>query len=448
MKIVWFATLIATICFEGLGRKFLPQVPSAFFYFLKDVVLVVGWLRFRPPPPLRAAARRLYGRFQLIWILGFIWTILELLNPEHGSATLAVIGLRAYWLWWIAPPLVAHVLRDPRDRQRAIYVLLFAGAVVAAFAAIQFVSPADSPLSVYTYVDGERVDQVMIGETGRGRVSSTFAFISGFADFNLLVPTLLLSLGLDAKDRRLRRYVFIITGMTAAVLPMSGNRLTVLVGGGILLVLAWTTGLFFTRIGRRLTLVGITAAIASVIIFPDALLGVQARWQNDEETQHRYLLAVASVVPPLAIAMVDHPPLGIGTGMLQNARVSFGIPVKYVVEQEFERYLVELGTVGFLLAWSVKFGMSVALFRAYRVLKRAGRRGAAAGALSYALLTMVGNITFDHIWQALYFIGCGFILAEVVSVAREKALLPQSAPEEEPIAVPAVALQSSGYEAR
>jgi hypothetical protein len=31
---------------------------------------------------------------------------------------------------------------------------------------------------------------------------------------------------------------------------------------------------------------------------------------------------------------------------------------------------------------------------------------------------MLGNLTFDHIWQALYFLGCGFILSEVVSVMR------------------------------
>src|SRR5204862_1465888 len=207
---------------------------------------------FRPPMLLLSAAKRLYRGFEVIWLLGFAWTILEMLNPEHGSATLALIGMRAYWLWWIAPPLIAHVLRDERDRRRAIYVLLVMSAAVATFAAIQFISPADSALSVYSYVDGERVDQVMIGETGRGRVSSTFAFISGFSDFSILVPTLLLSLGLDAKDPRVRRYAFIVTGMTAAVLPMSGSRLSVLVAGGILLVSVWTAWLFVTRVGWRL----------------------------------------------------------------------------------------------------------------------------------------------------------------------------------------------------
>ena len=37
--------------------------------------------------------------------------------------------------------------------------------------------------------------------------------------------------------------------------------------------------------------------------------------------------------------------------------------------------------------------------------------------MSYAVLTFNGMLVFDHVWQALYFVGCGFILAEVVSVS-------------------------------
>jgi len=107
--------------------------------------------------------------------------------------------------------------------------------------------------------------------------------------------------------------------------------------------------------------------------------------------------------------------------MQQNARATMAIPVKYNVEVEAGRYLVELGVVGFLFVWMAKLGLVVALARAYLVLKRAGRRGAAAAALSYAFLTLIGNLAFDHIWQALYFLGCGSILAEVVSVVRERA---------------------------
>jgi len=145
---------------------------------------------------------------------------------------------------------------------------------------------------------------------------------------------------------------------------------------------------------------------------------------------------VAGVVPPLAIAMIDHPPLGLGTGMLQNARVNMRIKVAQEVEPEYGRYLVELGTFGFLIIWTAKAGLMVALIRAYRFLKRAGRRGAATASLSYALLTFAGNLTFDHVWQALYFIGCGFVLAEVLSVVRARAAV---APAAERIPVAALA---------
>jgi hypothetical protein len=433
MRTVWFAALVASICFEGLGRKFLPEIPSAVFYFTKDVILILGLLRFRPGADIRRTSRHLYRGYQLFLVLAIAFTILQVFNPEQKSSLLAVIGLRAYWLWWAAPMLVAHVVREPRERLRAIYVLIVTSAVVSLFAVLEFLIPTQSGLNVYSYVDGEAVEQVVLSETGRARVSSTFSFISGFADFTILVPALIFSFGLDARSPRLRKWAFIVTGMTAAVLPMSGSRMPLLVGGGILILSIWSAGLFFTRVGRRILVGSIMAAVGAVVVFPDALAGIESRFQNQEETNSRYLLAAASVLPPLAIATVKHPPFGIGTGMLQNVRVQMRIPIDWEVEQEFERYLVELGTVGFIVMWITKFGLVVALYRAYQILKRAGRRGAATASLSYAVLTMIGNLTFDHVWQSLYFIGCGFILTEVVSALLERAAVTVEPPVQQPV---------------
>jgi hypothetical protein len=129
-----------------------------------------------------------------------------------------------------------------------------------------------------------------------------------------------------------------------------------------------------------------------------------------------------NVLPPLAIARFDYPTLGVGTGMQQNGRAAFHIATEWDTEPEVGRYLVELGPFGFLLMWTAKLGLMVALLRGYKILKRAGRRGSAAAALAYASLTMVGSLTFDHCWQALYFIGCGFILSEVMAVNRQRAI--------------------------
>src|SRR6266700_2873693 len=41
-RLFWFALLLSAICLEGLGRRYLPSVPSTVFYFFKDAVLIVG----------------------------------------------------------------------------------------------------------------------------------------------------------------------------------------------------------------------------------------------------------------------------------------------------------------------------------------------------------------------------------------------------------------------
>jgi hypothetical protein len=424
MQIVWYTCLISAICLEGLGRKYVPQVPAMVFYFLKDAVLVFGFIRFRPPPSVGRAVRYLYGGFGIAVAAGIAWTIIELANPQHESWMLGLIGLRAYWLWWIAPPVIAGFLQDERQKRRAIYVLLGVAMLVSVLAAFQFASPADSNLNLYSVQDGEEIhasDMATVASTGRARVASTFTFLSGFVDFCLLVPTLLLSIGLETRDKKLRRAALIATVCAAGVIPMSGSRSSVLLGVAVLLMMAWASGLFFTRIGRRILVGGGVAAILAVVVFPDAFLGVQDRFGNTDETIGR-IMETAAVLPPVALSIYNYPPLGIGTGMQQNARFSLHADSsEYAAESEVGRYLVELGPIGYLIVWTTKLGLVVGLARAYAILKRAGRRGAAGAALSYAVLTMFGNLTFDHVWQALYFLGCGFVLAEVVSVLRAQA---------------------------
>ena len=64
-------------------------------------------------------------------------------------------------------------------------------------------------------------------------------------------------------------------------------------------------------------------------------------------------------------------------------------------------YLIELGPLGYILVWVSRLGILVALLRTYKILKRAGKRGPAGAALSYAALTMMGNL-LDHVWQSLF----------------------------------------------
>jgi hypothetical protein len=427
VRTIWFTLLICAVCLEGLGRRYLPMIPSAVFYFLKDLILIVGFIRFRPPPPVTKTARYLYRGFEFFWAMGFVWTLAEVFNPDQQSFALAIMGMRSYWLWWFAPAIIAGVLQQRAHKERAIYAFLALCICVAVFAAVQFAAPANSTVNMFSVWNGEEMyasDYAKVNSTGRARVASTFAYVTGFVDFTILVPTLLLSLGLDAKNPGVRRAALIGTLVAAAVVPMSGSRSSVVIGVAMLLLTAWTAGLFFTRVGRRVFVGAAVAATLSVVAFPQALEGIQSRFEDREETTARFE-GLAMLAPPVAMALQDYPFFGIGTGMQQNARANFRIKTRWDVESEVGRYLVELGAIGFILVWLSKLGLMAALLRGYKILKQGGRRGSAAAALSYAALTLIGNLAFDHNWQALYFIGCGLILAEVVEVRQAAAALVQ-----------------------
>jgi hypothetical protein len=428
MQTLWFAFFFSSICLEGLGRKYLPGIPASAFYFAKDAILLIGYFYFRPPPSVWQVGRYLYRGFGVVLFAAILWTVVEVLNPEQQSVALGLVGLRSYWLWWIAPFVLATILRSDEQRKRAFYVLIAITTGISVMAVLQFNAPPDSSLNLYSVVEGEQVyasDVMVVSETGRARVSGTFSFISGFADFTILIPTLLLSLGLETRDRRLRRLTLGATIIAAAVVPMSGSRTSILLGVVVLGITAWTAGLLFTRIGRRIMISAIAVIVVAVFAFPDAFLGVQSRFADTEETSTR-LQGAATILPPVAMSVFDYPTTGIGTGMEQGANVRAAFHVssqRYDTEQEYGRYLIELGPIGYLLVWTARLGLFAALLRAYAILKRAGKRGGAGAALSYAALTIPGNITFDHIFQALYFMGCGIILAEVVSVTKPEPVV-------------------------
>jgi hypothetical protein len=413
-RLVWFAALLAAICFEGLGRRYLPQIPATVFYFLKDAVLLVGFARFRINRQTVAIVRHLYGRFLPFLTLAVVWTFVEIFNPDNQSLLLGLLGLRAYWFWWIAPFVVASVLSDPAVRRKAVFVLAAVTVVVALFAVLQFNAPATDTVNTYTVVNGKTLQAFTVGSTQRARVSSTFAFLTGFTAFVSMIPALLLSIGLGESDRKARLAALVATVLAAATLPMAGSRGPIVIGFVLCALVAWRAGLVFTRAGRRIVVLVALAAFATVFAFPDAIQGVINRF-NGGDTEDRFISAL-EVLPPVAMTNNDFPFFGSGTGMEQNYRSQLGVTDDNAtwVEGEAGKQLVELGAIGHLLVWMAKLGLAVSLWKASRILKLAGRRAAAGAALAYVILTFFGAHPFDHYYSSLYFLGMGFILQELV----------------------------------
>ncbi|MEA2696471.1 MAG: hypothetical protein QOI66_742 [Myxococcales bacterium] len=415
-KSKWFAFLLSAICFEGIGRKYLSFIPGELFYFLKDVVLIYGLVSFPLDPRIMRVMKFMFRPFHLVMGIALVTSVVQILNTGfRESFLLGVLGLRAYWLWWVAIPVVANILLSPVVRQRAILFMAYVSAAVAIFAVVQFGSPSDSAANTYAVHAGNEVQAYEVGSTGRPRVSSVFSFITGFTDFVVLIPPLLLSFGLAERERRTRLIATTTAILSAASLPMSGSRGPFVIGLFLLALVAREAGFLFTRAGRRVIVVGLLAILSVIYIFPESLQGIMDRF-DAEDTRDRFE-AIYTILPPYSLANISYPVMGVGTGMQQNFRNLFGVNIgEYESENEAGRILIELGVAGYLAVWLCRLGLLVAFLRAAKIFRRANRRAATGAALTYAILTFYGNLAFDHIWQALFFTGAGFILGELVTV--------------------------------
>ena len=351
-------------------------------------------------------------------------------NPDQRSIELALLGFRSYWLWWLAPLVVASVLERERDSARAMTTLGIFAVIIAAFAVLQFSLPPGHPLNRYA-ATGPDMEIAKVATTGRARVTATFSYITGFTDFITIVPALLLSVGLATRSGTRRLFLIGSTMVSAISMPTSGSRAPVLLCLGTLAIVAYAAGFFWTNAGRRVLVAGGLAITAALLFSGDALQGLQDRFTDDPEESRSRVTDAIVYLPPFALGLVDYPVLGIGTGTLQNAAVSYGATQRYAAEAEQHRVLIEQGAPGYLLLSLLRIGLVVALFRAGMMLKRAGERAPAGAAWALGALTLPGNLFFDHIFQALYFLALGIVLQIVVrtrSRTFERNTLPAAGP--------------------
>ncbi len=244
-------------------------------------------------------------------------------------------------------------------------------------------------------------------------MASTFAFLSGFTAFALVVPPVLVWLGLRSAAPRARVLAFVGAGATLLSIPMSGSRSVTVLSAAAMAIVLWRAGQLRTRAGRRVAALAATALLAMTWLVPEAAQGVRDRFDSDE-TSGRVVKALIGLTP-VPLFLNDYPGLGVGTGSQHNAAAILGKRSEWAVEEEPDRYLVELGAPGFVLMYLRRVGLAVALVRLSGRLRRLGQASASGVALVLAVVAMTATFVFDHVLQALFFFAAGLLLAEVVT---------------------------------
>ncbi len=418
-RLCWFTSLVVAICFEGLIRKLVPGVPQAVLYFFKDVLLVSG-AAFGLQGSVTRTVRHLFGWALLPSAFALLFILVQLFNPEQANLPLGLVGVRSYCLWWFAPLLLPSVLNSARLVNAAFRILITIAVIVAGFALYQFSQPPDAAINSYAW--GEEAGEgsvAVVRSTGRARVTSTFSFLSGFANFAILFTPFLLACGIATRSVLTQALSFGAAGLLFVCGFMSGSRSAAL---SALLTVPMTVGLkalWSRRVGPPLLGAVVVAVLMGTFVVPEAISGVVDRFQQNESETSSRVFNAAGAIPPIGAIVYNYPWEGIGTGMTHTARHAFGVFKSWPTEAESHRILVELGIVGYALVACARVGLAIALVRLSRMLKSSTFAGFAGFTLALAPLSLFTSILVDHVMQALFFMLVSVLLAAAMVSLRE-----------------------------
>lgn len=433
-----FQAVMVLLVLEGAIRKWLLPGAQDLVYFAKDALLVgiyAGWwlsplrgLRPRVPPLLSGALTLLvaFGTFQVF-------------NPALPNVLVGVLGFKSYFLYlpliWVMP----SAFRDDRELAAFLkrYVLL--AIPVGLLAMAQFFSPADSALN--TYARGAGASAMTFGSSAQVRVTGTFSYITGYSSYVLTISILILSL-LAATRWRLRGnlLVYAALGLTVLGMLMTGSR-------GAALTLALLFPLYYllgvareggagSTLGRLLLGVGVLGMLLNYV-GSDAVGAFYGRASAGSDVRERI---TAPIVQPFN-KLGDAGLLGFGIGATHQAAQSLAnTPIPYswmrgvVVEDEPGRIMLELGPIGFLLAYFLRVYLVIVSLARVFSFRTPFHRAIATCCALFFLAHLPGGVVFN-VTAGLYygfFAGLLFVVdrldREGAPVARASARAPAAAP--------------------
>lgn len=426
--LAWRRAVVAALVlavFEGALRKWVFPEHGQIVYLVKDVLLLGAYAGFWAPRVLRREP--LFDRHPAnlpLALLGLV-LLLQLLNPLLPNLALGLFGIRAYLAYMPLLFLVPAVFPDAQALRRfwRWYLLLALGPL--ALGLVQFTQPPDSPLNRYAWEDELGPGVAGFAETGRVRVTGTFSYLTGFTSYLLLVILMALSVVAFEPKGRLRQVLYGLLALAVVNLLMTGSRGPFLIIAAALPALLLLAGRARARgrvraIAALCVAVGFSATVA-VRVFPEATAAFAARARESADVPERL---VGIVRTPL-LALADAGLGGYGVGTTHQARAflvedEIGALRPPDAEGEWERVILELGPVGFLLTLLARLMVSRQLWSALRAAGGTPLAPYLVGALLFSLASIPGPLVFNHTAALFYWFlaGCGLVQAQARAAVR------------------------------
>lgn len=405
---------------EGALRKWAFPQASQLIYFAKDLVLVGAYIRYFCVD-FRNTPGRLSENLKTLLMFAVGWAFWETFNSGTGSIAAGLFGWRAYVIYLPVCFLVSDLFRNADGLRRFLQVYCAFALPVALLGVAQFYAPTDSPLNVYAHSAsaGEESRVAVFGEDEFVRVTGTFSYISGYSSYLVVIVALLLPVITWSRGKLWQGWLWLTLALAIGNATMTGSRATVL-GVGIVLVgfalINWLTGSPAERAREWVTILALAAAVtATVYFFQKSMTAVHQRTEDSMEEGRGRLLG--AMIEPFEF-MRDAGLFGHGCGIAQPSvdalRSALNLPPPAYAfasptDAENSRVLMELGVPGFLLWYSMRIGLVVALWKTRSRLKSPFLRQVALGAFLVLLFQLFTITMFAHTSNFYHWFLVGFI---------------------------------------
>ena len=406
-------TVLVLVVIEGALRKWALPEASQLIYFLKDFVLIGAYLAYftgsQQKNRLLVKDATIKG---LAYLIAF-WCAFEIFNPGLGSPIIGIFGARNYLLYipliWMIPSLFQSEEELYKFLRNYLLLLIPVGLLAIA----QYFSPPESFLNVYV----ADMEQQIATSGDTVRVTGTFSYLAGYGTYLGVCFTLLLPLILKQQTLIWRWLTIIEFFLVAITSFMTGSR------GLIIFFVLATVGYFclegFKNFSTLINSFGkllFPAIIGFVLVvskFQAAIDSFGERASNSDDILPRMVGTFTEPFEFFQYALFS----GYGAGATFQAneviRSTFNLPIgKYIpvyYEGETGRIVLELGIIGFFFWYGLKVVLFIAMWKAYRQLKRPFLRQLALSIFLFQTINITGQFVFNHSANLYFWFLNGFI---------------------------------------
>ncbi|MEH2250262.1 hypothetical protein [Nostoc sp.] len=411
--------VLIIVIFEGVLRKWVLPQASDQIYFLKDLFLLLAYLKYYFSS--ESKYRFKFSFFNIILILTIAWCVFQAFNPSLGSPIIGLFGLKAYFfympLMWILPSL----FKTEEELYLFLRNFMLLAIPVCLLAVVQYFSPSLSPINVWA--GGQEANATAGGAI---RVTGTFPYITGYSSYLMICVCILVPM-LSLQQSQLWKWLtYVETLLVIGTSFMTGARslltFEILFLIGYASILTLTKPSIATRAAKKLILPIILISALVPRFFAQAIGTFFARTGTSEKDYQDFLARIFSAFdePGNAMQFKGFDSYGIGAThqAIPALRNLLRLPSGELTppaEGEMGRIILEIGPFGFTLWYALRVALMFSNWRIFMQIKSPFLRQLA---LSFLLLQVI-NITNQFVFNntlsiyTWFFSGCIFLFPEL-----------------------------------